>query len=170
MFAYNPTVNNQAGSIMGAGMASAAATDAQAKGQMGNDILGALLMVSKAYTDNETQKAEGKAFMNTLGVMAPALGINEQQLAELKKSFKTPQEAAAYGRQVLAVAPSLINRNMAVMRPNNQIRVAGFEAGLRADQDSRTGKARVRIPMDNFGGVPDALPPPVEPSLPQPGP
>jgi hypothetical protein len=130
MFAYNPTVNNQAGSIMGAGMASAAATDAQAKGQMGNDILGALLMVSKAYTDNETQKAEGKAFMNTLGIMAPALGINEQQLAELKKSFKTPQEAAAYGRQVLAVAPSLINRNMAVMRPNNQMRVASFQGNV----------------------------------------
>jgi hypothetical protein len=130
MFAYNPTVNNQAGSIMGAGIASAAATDAQAKGQMGNDILGALLMVSKAYTDNETQKAEGKAFLNTLGIMAPALGINEQQLAELKKSFKTPQEAAAYGRQVLAVAPSLINRNMAVMRPNNQMRVASFQGNV----------------------------------------
>jgi hypothetical protein len=135
MFAYNPTVNNQAGSIMGAGMASAAATDAQAKGQMGNDILGALLMVSKAYTDNETQKAEGKAFMNTLGIMAPALGINEDQLKEIRNSFKTPQEAAAFGRQTLSMAPSLTNYNLWQGRPAQQMATATHSGNVRTVTD-----------------------------------
>jgi hypothetical protein len=131
MFAYNPTVNNQAGSILGAGQASAAATNAQAQTQLGGDIASSLLMVAKAYTDNETAKTKGKAFLNTLGVLAPAMGINEEQLKQIKSSFKTPQEAAMFGDQVLSFAPSMINYNMAGLRPGNQMATATHAGNVR---------------------------------------
>jgi hypothetical protein len=130
MFAYNPTVNNTSGAILGAGQTSAAATNAQATANMGQDIGGALMMVAKAYTDNETAKAEGKAFLNTLGIMAPALGISEDQLKQIKGSFKRPQDAAVAARQMLSVAPSLINHNMAVIRPGNQKNVATHQGNV----------------------------------------
>jgi hypothetical protein len=156
MFAYNPSVNNTSGAILGAGQASAAATNAQATANMGQDIGGALMMVAKAYTDNETAKAEGKAFLNTLGIMAPALGISEDQLKQIKGSFKRPQDAAVAARQMLSVAPSLINHNMAVIRPGNQMKVAGYQGTVDTIVDQNQATIKNETPVRFNGSKLDA--------------
>jgi len=49
MFAYNPTVNDRSGEILGAGQMQAAATNAQMMNQMGQDIGGALAGIGQMY-------------------------------------------------------------------------------------------------------------------------
>jgi hypothetical protein len=72
MFAYNPTVNDRSGEILGAGQMQAAQTNAQMMGQLGQDIGGALSAIGGIYGKYKDKKDMLKGMDSAVGVMADA--------------------------------------------------------------------------------------------------
>ena len=76
MFAYNPTVNDRSGEILGAGQMQAAQTNAQMMGQLGQDIGGALQSIGGMYGAVSEKNAMGdSAFdaISAIGQMYPGM-------------------------------------------------------------------------------------------------
>lgn len=80
MFAYNPTVNDMSGQIMGQGMIGAAQSNAQMMGQLGQDIGGALTTLAAAYGQRQGTIAKGKNFKKFMGMAGSAFGIDDTKL------------------------------------------------------------------------------------------
>lgn len=70
MFAYNPTVNDTSGQILGQGMVGAANTKANAQVKMVDDIGSALVGLASAYGQARDKKAVLKGMDQTMGAMA----------------------------------------------------------------------------------------------------
>jgi len=107
MFAYNPTVNDQSGQIIGESVVNAANTSANANMQLASDIGGALTSLAGAYGASKMKAAGGKAFKDFMGVAGPAIGLKDGQL----KLFKTMSDQDAYqmSEMFMPVAPSMIS-------------------------------------------------------------
>ena len=107
MFAYNPTVNDQSGQIIGESVVNAANTSANANMQLASDIGGALTSLAGAYGASKMKAAGGKAFKDFMGVAGPAIGLKDEQL----KLFKTMSDQDAYqmSEMFMPVAPSMIS-------------------------------------------------------------
>ena len=93
MFAYNPTVNDRSGEILGAGQMRAADTQAQMYNQLGQDIGGALSAIGGIYgqssKDNKTQKRNFEGmynFLSSKNMLSPELDATLQGFAQ-KKDF-----------------------------------------------------------------------------------
>ena len=70
MFAYNPTVNDTSGQILGQGQVNAAQTTAGAQVRMVDDIGSALVGLAGAYGQARDKKAVLKGMDQTMGAMA----------------------------------------------------------------------------------------------------
>lgn len=107
MFAYNPTVNDQSGQIIGESVVNAANTSANANMQLASDIGGALTSLAGAYGASKMKAAGGKAFKDFMGVAGPAMGLKDEQL----KLFKTMSDQDAYqmSEMFMPVAPSMVS-------------------------------------------------------------
>jgi hypothetical protein len=70
MFAYQPTVNDTSGQILGQGMVNSANTKAQSQVKMVDDIGGALVSLAGAYGQARDKKAVLKGMDQTMGAMA----------------------------------------------------------------------------------------------------
>ncbi len=93
MFAYNPTVNDRSGEILGAGQMRAADTQAQMYNQLGNNIGGALASLGGAFgesmKENKNQKRtfEGMYnFLSSKNMLSPDLDATLQGFVQ-KKDF-----------------------------------------------------------------------------------
>jgi hypothetical protein len=93
MFAYNPTVNDRSGEILGAGQMRAADTQAQMYNQLGNNIGGALASLGGAFgesmKENKNQKRtfEGMYnFLSSKNMLSPEIDATLQGFAQ-KKDF-----------------------------------------------------------------------------------
>ena len=69
MFAYNPTVNDQSGQIIGQGMVGAAQTTANAQVKMADDIGGALVGLAGAFGDAGQLASQGDSAYEALGAI-----------------------------------------------------------------------------------------------------
>jgi len=109
MFAYNPTVNDRSGEILGASQVNAAEINSQTAQQMGKDIGSAISSLGAMYAQSRMQSAGGKAFKDFMGVAGPSMGITDEQL----KSFKTMNDQDAYqmSQMFMPVAPSMVSGN-----------------------------------------------------------
>lgn len=107
MFAYNPTVNDQSGQIIGESVVNAANTSANANMQLASDIGGALTSLAGAYGASKMKAAGGKAFKQVMEVAGPSMGLKDEQL----KLFKTMSDQDAYqmSEMFMPVAPSMIS-------------------------------------------------------------
>lgn len=107
MFAYNPTVNDRSGEILGASQVNAAEINSQTAQQMGKDIGSAISSLGAMYAQSRMQSAGGKAFKDFMGVAGPSMGITDEQL----KSFKTMNDQDAYqmSQMFMPVAPSMVS-------------------------------------------------------------
>jgi hypothetical protein len=95
MFAYSPTENNRAGSILGAGQASAAATQAQAMGNMGQNIGKALESVGSAYAKYNEAKKKASAFDTVMGA-AEQEGLVTRETLDMFRNVPWQQKAEAF--------------------------------------------------------------------------
>jgi hypothetical protein len=80
MFGYAPTVNDRSGEFLAAGQVGAAQTNAQAMGQMGQDIGGALTSLAAAYGQRQGTISKGKNFKKFMGMAGGAFGLDESKL------------------------------------------------------------------------------------------
>lgn len=160
MFAYNPTVNNQAGAIMGAGGVNAANTQAAATQQVGQNIGAALMTIAQAYRDDQTLVAEGKAFQDSFKVMAPALGMTQQQLDEFLPTIKDPRKAALVGRNLMKNFGAMGQHTLWSGRPQQ----TAATYGTRAEFENWKNTTGENAPVVFQGG--DDLPESIEPPLP----
>ena len=69
MFAYNPTVNDTSGQILGQGMVGAAQTTANAQVKMADDIGGALVGLAGAFGDAGQLASQGDSAYEALGAI-----------------------------------------------------------------------------------------------------
>ena len=127
MFAYNPTVNDTSGQIIGQGMVGAAQTTAGAQMQMADDIGSALVGLAGAYGEMEGNKAKGRAFKDAFKVIAPSAGIDMKQLEALTGgSLKNDMDWYNARETMAPLLPSLINArlvqgNMGIKQQGQQI-------------------------------------------------
>jgi len=128
MFAYNPTPD-RSGEILGAGQMQAAATQAQAMGQMGQDIGGALMSIGGTYGENKEKRAQGESAFFAL-----------QQMAEMYPSMKkmvSGLEQLDEGTRGMAAAQVLGNFGAL-----SQFAVAGMNNSTRRDQQALTARGQ----------------------------
>jgi hypothetical protein len=169
MFAYNPTVNDRSGEILGAGQMQAAATNAQAMSQMGQDIGGALKSIGGTIGDVSEKRAQGESAFLAL-----------QQMAEMYPSMKkmvSGLEQLDEGTRGMAASQVLGNFGAL-----SQFAVAGMNNSTRRDQQALTARQQdITINMPNMrnlannqaddaagrttysppAGLPSAVPPPM---------
>lgn len=107
MFAYNPTVNDQSGQIIGESVVNAANTSANANMQLASDIGGALMSLAGAYGASKMKAAGGKAFKQVMEVAGPSMGLKDEHL-QLFKSMND-QDAYQVGQIMGGWAPSMIS-------------------------------------------------------------
>ena len=107
MFAYNPTVEDRSGEILGAAQASSATTKANANVKLVSDIGSSLVSLAGAYGASKMQAAGGKAFKEFMGVAGPSMGLKDEQL----KMFKGMNDQDAYqmSQMFMPVAPSMVS-------------------------------------------------------------
>jgi hypothetical protein len=125
MFAYNPTVNDRSGEILGAGQMQAAATNAQAMSQMGSDIGGALKSIGGDIGDVYEKRADGDSAYLALQQMAkmyPSMNKMVKGLSELD-----PRTRGMASAQVLGNFGAL-----------SQFGIAGMNNQTRRDQQALT--------------------------------
>ncbi len=131
MFAYNPTVNDRSGEILGAGKMAAAATNAQAMQQMGSDIGGALMSIGDAYGEIEGNKAKGRAFKDIFKVVAPTIGMSLDQLEDVAGGkLKSDTDWYNVSQTMGPMMPALINLQLGQER-----------VGVQKDQQQLTATA-----------------------------
>ena len=130
MFAYNPTVNDRSGEILGAGQMQAAQTNAQMMNQMGSDIGGALAGIGEMYAQNKGMQAEAEGYDRIGEILGgsmfkdnPAVG---GYLADLRKQKDPRMKIAGYNALF----------NMAGPISNSQM--AQRNAGIREEQQNLT--------------------------------
>ena len=127
MFAYNPTVNDTSGQILGQGMIGSAQTTANANVKLVDDIGGALVGLAGAYGEMEGNKAKGRAFKDAFKVIAPSAGIDMKQLEALTGgSLKNDMDWYNARETMAPLLPSLINArlvtgNMGIKQQGQQI-------------------------------------------------
>ena len=164
MFAYNPTVNDTSGQILGQGMVGAANTKANAQVKMVDDIGSALVGLAGAYGEMEGNKAKGRAFKDAFKVIAPSAGIDMKQLEALTGgSLKNDMDWYNARETMAPILPSLINAqlvkgNMGIKRDQQALTAAlpDIRAGADAEADVAAGKAPYRPANRPRGVIPGA--------------
>jgi hypothetical protein len=116
MFGYAPQESDQSGRIIAQGMTSAAQTNAQTMGQIGQDIGGALANIGQMYGALEERKAKGRAFKKTMEVMGPSLGMTSDKLKAAFGDVKTDMDYANLSDSLMPVLPSWVNSTLASSR------------------------------------------------------
>jgi hypothetical protein len=96
MFAYNPTPD-RSGEILGAGQMQAAATNAQAMSQMGQDIGGALQAIGGIYAQGQQVKSDAKIYGDLIKFAAPVLGDTKGEMLKSYNEMNT-RDQANFGR------------------------------------------------------------------------
>lgn len=164
MFAYNPTVNDMSGQIMGQGMIGAASTKADTMSQLGSDIGGALASIGGIYGELEGMKAKGRAFKKTMEVVGPSFGMTTDKLAAIAGTdLKNDMDWARFGETMMPMMPSLINATLAHGRLGVQQNAPYVEAGLKNQQNIAGGNVPhgsmgVPRPPSGMGNVEPDLP------------
>jgi hypothetical protein len=106
MFAYNPTVNDTSGQIMGQGMIGAAQSNADAQKQLGQDIGGVIKQFAGAYAENKALDAKAAAYGDFLNRHGSQLGLDPEWIKGFAKAPRDQQLAAGemltgqFGQQI----------------------------------------------------------------------
>jgi len=162
MFAYNPQTTDRSGEILGAGQMQAAATNAQAMSQMGQDIGGALAGIGEMYGEIEGNKAKGRAFKDVFKVVGPTMGMSLEQLEGVAGGkIKSDMDWYNVRETMSPFMPALINLQLGQDRLGVQRNQPFVNTGLKNAANIAGGNATYAPPADMA---------PVEPPLPTGGP
>lgn len=83
MFAYNPTVDDMSGQILGQGAVNAANTRAQAQVQMVDSIGNSIVSLAAAYGAKKGTEAKGKNFKKFMGMAGDTFGMDSAMFADM---------------------------------------------------------------------------------------
>lgn len=143
MFAYSPSERDRSGDLIAAGMMGAAQTQAEAMGNIGENIGGIISQFAGAYAADKALKAKGAAYGEFLKNHGEQLGLNGEYLNSLLK--KDPRELAMIGDNVVGMpnaGRSLMALNYqqqtANLFPRNRGTGGGMGSGTAAPQESVT--------------------------------
>ena len=162
MFAYNPTVNDTSGQIIGQGMVGAAQTTANAQVKMADDIGGALVGLAGAFGDAGQLASQGDSAYEALGAIGEMYpGMKSTYGALGKMDPRTRRMASMSILDNLGAVSQL-----GIAGLNNQTRTAGQQIQqnapyVAADIKNRQNVAGGNVPHGGGGGMA-----PVEPPLP----
>lgn len=114
MFAYDPTVNDMSGQILGQGQLGAAQSNAQMMQGIGDNIGQALMTIGSAYKDYSDMKSSIKSGEKMLDVLGPAIGMTTEKLKTLGYNDMKDREKAMFfnglfGGRLYASAAQAIN-------------------------------------------------------------
>lgn len=139
MFSYSPTVNNQSGAIMGAGLASAAATRAQAMSNLGDDIGGALETIGRAYGQYSGARRQADAFDTTMGAAKEA-GLIDQNTLEMFMNTPWQQKAQAFNLFQNTIFPIQANQQKVQAQAQAWAQYRGGQGGGTGGGTTPTGR------------------------------
>ena len=160
MFAYNPTVNDRSGEIIGAGMMGAADTQANAMAGLGQNIGNALQAIGGMYGEIEARKAKGRAFKDVFKVVAPSAGIDMKQLEQLTGgSLKNDMDWANASETISPILPSLINARLVTGKMGIQ------QQGQQLATDRMYTQEQLRRERDAINNPPPPQPMPLPQSI-----
>jgi hypothetical protein len=94
---YFPVTPNRSGEILAAGQMQAAATNAQAMSQMGQDIGGALQAIGGIYAQGQQVKSDAKIYGDLIKFAAPVLGDDKGEMLKSYNEMNT-RDQANFGR------------------------------------------------------------------------
>ena len=117
MFAYNPTVNDQSGQIIGQGMVGAAQTNADTMRQVGSDIGSVITQFAGAYAADKALQAKGSAYGDFMKRHGQQLGFDPGYLEDFLK--RDPREQAMIGDNIIGMQ-NTGNRLMGLNYMNQQ--------------------------------------------------
>ena len=165
MFAYDPTVNDMSGQIMGQGMIGAAETNANTMANLGNNIGGALASIGGMYAENKGLEAKAKGYDQVGKILGDSMFKNNPAvgtyLSELR-TMKNPMERISGYETLFGLAGSMSNAMMAQGRFGLQQQAPYVEAGLKNQQNIASGN----VPHGGAAPQSPAGMAPVEPPLP----
>jgi hypothetical protein len=147
MFGYAPTVNDRSGEFLAAGTVGAAQTNAQAMGQIGQDIGGALKSIGGTIGSINQQNDMGDSAYEALG----AIG---EMYPGMKSAFTALGKMDPRTRRLASM--SILDNLGAV----SQLGIAGMNQQARAAQPYNNAAARNQQTISAQGGpTQSALPP-----------
>jgi hypothetical protein len=117
MFAYNPTVNDTSGQIIGQGMVGAAQTNADTMRQVGSDIGSVITQFAGAYAADKALQAKGAAYGDFMKRHGQQLGFDPGYLEDFLK--RDPREQAMIGDNIIGMQ-NTGNRLMGLNYMNQQ--------------------------------------------------
>jgi hypothetical protein len=129
MFAYNPTVNDRSGEILGAEQMQAAATNAQMMSQLGSDIGGALQSIGGMIGGKMQANAQADSAFDAIA----AIG----QMYPGMKKISTALEGVDPRTRRLA-AMSILDNLGAI----SQLGIAGMNTQTRQNQQALTARGQ----------------------------
>lgn len=136
MFAYNPTVNDTSGQIIGQGMVGAAQTTAGAQMQMANDIGSSLVSLAAAYGAKKGTEAKGKNFKKFMGMAGDTFGMDGSMFADME-DYDAGMMLDNFGSWMPAMANAQLgSQRLGVSQQGQQLQTA--LPGLRAQAQNKT--------------------------------
>lgn len=153
MFAYNPTVNDRSGEIIGTGMVGAAQTNAQMMSDLGQNIGGAISAIGGAYAENKAMKAKAQGYSQIADILGSSMFQNNDAvqgyLGELRKN-KDPYAQVMGYEQLFNVVGPLSNwmnmqRSSGVREQGQQLTAALPELRNQADAAARAAAGENQI-------------------------
>lgn len=121
MFAYNPTVNDTSGQILGQGVVGAAQTTTGAQMQMANDIGSSLVSLAAAYGAKKGTEAKGKNFKKFMGMAGDTFGMDGSMFADME-DYDAGMMLDNFGSWMPAMANAQLgSRRMGVQQQGQQI-------------------------------------------------
>ena len=117
MFAYSPSERDRSGDLIAAGMMGAAQTQAEAMGNIGENIGNVISQFAGAYAADKALKAKGEAYGDFMKRHGQQLGFDPGYLEDFLK--RDPREQAMIGDNIIGMQ-NTGNRLMSLNYMNQQ--------------------------------------------------
>lgn len=126
MFAYSPSERDRSGDLIAAGMMGAAQTQAEAMGNIGENIGNVISQFAGAYAADKALKAKGEAYGDFMKRHGQQLGFDPGYLEDFLK--RDPREQAMIGDNIIGMQ-NTGNRLMSLNYMNQQANLFGGGRG-----------------------------------------
>jgi hypothetical protein len=119
MFAYNPTVNDTSGQILGQGMVSSAQTRADAQVKLADDIGSSLVSLAAAYGSKKGTEAKGKNFKKFMGMAGDTFGMDSTMFGDMD-DYDAGMMLDSFGSWMPAMANAQLGKQRLGMQQTGQ--------------------------------------------------
>lgn len=147
MFAYSPSERDRSGDLIAAGMMGAAQTQAEAMGNIGENIGNVISQFAGAYAEDKALKAKGEAYGDFMKRHGQQLGFDPGYLEDFLK--RDPREQAMIGDNIIGMQ-NTGNRLMSLNYMNQQANLFSGNRGTGAGGGGASAPAATGGPSFTF--------------------